>query len=172
MSAAATVEPMLQTELWMSFLSMLRSYAAATSLHSAAVHVATTENSATLTAGNSQLAMTFDPESSQVSWTQHTPAQAPITGSFIIEPEGTIHVNGAAIDLDHAAIDFIDLASQQRNVNGPDVAEPASTQRNVKGHDFKPALSGVPEARSRMGAVTASQKNGVLAPEANEGEKP
>jgi len=142
MTAAA--QPMLQTELWLSFLSLLRSYAAAASLHSGAVHVATTENSATLTAGNAQLAMTFDPDSSQVSWTQHTPSQAPITGSFELLPEGAIAINGATKDLDHAAIDFIDLASQQRN---------------VKGHDF-----------SR--AVKASQKNGALAPDGNTGEKP
>jgi hypothetical protein len=37
----------------------------------------------------------------------HTASQVPVTGSFTMQPEGTIQINGATKDLDHGAIDFI-----------------------------------------------------------------
>jgi hypothetical protein len=102
-----TAEPMLQTELWISFVSMLRSYAAAAGLHGGEVHVATTGNTVEITSSATELDMRFDPDSSQVYWTKRAASQGPVTGTLTIQPEGTIHVNGASKDLDHAAIDFI-----------------------------------------------------------------
>ena len=98
---------MLQTELWVSFVSMLRSYAAAASLHAGEVKVSMTENSATIAFGSTRLDMQFAPDSSEVKWTMHTASQAPVTGSFTMLADGTIRINGTMKDLDHAAIDFI-----------------------------------------------------------------
>ena len=98
---------MLQAELWVSFVSMLRSYAAAASLHAGEVKVSMTENSATIASGSTQLDMQFNPDSSEVNWTMRTASQETVTGSFTMQPEGTIHISGATKDLDHAAIDFI-----------------------------------------------------------------
>lgn len=98
---------MLQIELWVSFVSMLRSYAAAATLHAEEVHVSKAENSVTIASGAAQLDMQFDPDSGEVKWTMHTASQAPVTGSFTMQPEGTIQINGATKDLDHGAIDFI-----------------------------------------------------------------
>ena len=102
-----TAELMLQTELWVSFVSMLRSYAAAASLHADEVHVSTAENAVTIASGSTQLDMQFNPDSSEVNWTMRTASQVPVTGSFTMQPEGTIQINGATKDLDHGAIDFI-----------------------------------------------------------------
>jgi len=105
---AAATEPMIETELWVSFVSMLRSYAAAASLHAGAVHISmTTENTVTITSGATQLEMNFAPQSSLIHWTKRTGSHPPITGSFAIEPEGAVRIDGVSRDLDHAAIDFI-----------------------------------------------------------------
>ncbi len=103
----ATAEPMLQTELWVSFVSMLRSYAAAASLHTGEVGVRLDGNDVGIAAGDVQLAMHFDAESGVVSWTKRTGCSEPIAGSFEILADGVVSVNGATRDLDHAAIDFI-----------------------------------------------------------------
>ncbi len=50
---------MLETELWLSFVSMLRSYAAAASLHSPEIDVASSENSVAITASDVRLEMQF-----------------------------------------------------------------------------------------------------------------
>jgi hypothetical protein len=98
---------MLQTELWVSFVSMLRSYAAAASLHAGEVHVSTTENAVKIASGATHLEMQFDAESSRVNWTKHTTSHGPTTGSCTIESDGVLSINGRTKDLDHAAIDFI-----------------------------------------------------------------
>jgi len=97
----------VHSELWLSFVSMLRSYAAAASLHAGDVRVISRENTVTVTSGAAQLDLTFTPESSLVGWNRHSASSAPLTGSFIIEPGGTLAINGVSRDLDHAAIDFI-----------------------------------------------------------------
>ena len=107
MSATVTAEPMLQTELWVSFVSMLRSYAAAASLHAGDVDVTTAENAVTIVFGRTHLEMRFDPESSRIVWTKRTGSRLPLDGSFTIAPEGSVRIDGASKDLDHAAIDFI-----------------------------------------------------------------
>jgi hypothetical protein len=103
----ATAEPMLQTELWVSFVSMLRSYAAAASLHAGEVGVRLDGNDVAIAAGDVQLAMHFDAESGVVSWTKRTACGEPIAGEFEILADGVLAIHGVARELDHAAIDFI-----------------------------------------------------------------
>jgi hypothetical protein len=107
---------MIETELWLSFVSMLRSYAAAASLHAGEVNVFVAENAVTIAAGDARLEMQFDPASSIVSWTRRTGSLSSGSGSFTIELEGTVSIDGVSRDLDHAAIDFI--ASVTENAKG------------------------------------------------------
>ncbi|MGB9030033.1 MAG: hypothetical protein WCC27_07940 [Acidobacteriaceae bacterium] len=106
---------MLETELWLSFVSLLRSYAAAANLnleeHARIEHG---ETSAALIAGDTRLEMIFDPETGTVTWAMSAPPQPPITGSFAFLPEGTVNIDGTIKDLDHAAIDFVAVVANQR----------------------------------------------------------
>jgi hypothetical protein len=99
--------PRLSAELWLSFVSMLRSYAAAASLHAGEVKVAANENEVTLAAGDVKLAMRFDPETSAVSWTKREAAGEATQGRFELTSDGTVEIHGVQRDLDHAAIDWI-----------------------------------------------------------------
>lgn len=107
MSATATAEPMLETELWLSFVSMLRSYAAAASLHSPEIYVASSENSVAITASDVRLEMQFRPESSQITWQKSAPHHSSGPGRFELLHDGTVLIDGITKDLDHTAIDFI-----------------------------------------------------------------
>jgi hypothetical protein len=112
-SVTATAEPMLEMELWLSFVSLLRSYAAAASLHAGDVRVSSSANTVKITSGAGELNLHFDSESRQGSWTQCTASSPAVTGNFAMQPEGTIHIDGVTKDLDHAAIDFIASISER-----------------------------------------------------------
>lgn len=112
MSATVT-EPTLHTELWHSFVSMLRSYAAAASLNSGAVLVSSIRNTVTITVDDTQLEMNFDPCSARINWRKRTAADDPIGGSFDLLAEGAIAIDGATKDLDHVAIEFVALVTAQ-----------------------------------------------------------
>ena len=98
---------MIETELWLSFASMLRSYAAAASLHAGEVHLRSTEDSVTISTRAAQIELHFDPESGIATWAKLAEHQAAVRGSFEFVPEGGIRMDGATKDLDHAAIDFV-----------------------------------------------------------------
>ncbi|MFP5227238.1 MAG: hypothetical protein ACLGXA_06375 [Acidobacteriota bacterium] len=98
---------MLQAELWMSFVSMLRSYAAAASLHAGEVAVRSDENDVAVEAAGAELAMRFDAETGVVSWTKRGAAGPAAAGRFEILADGVVLVNGTRRDLDHAAIDLV-----------------------------------------------------------------
>lgn len=113
MSATAIAEPMLQTELWLSFVSMLRSYSAAASLHRSSVHVGATENSVAITANDVRLEMQFLSESSQIAWQTISAQHTSGTGRCELLHDGTVLIDGTTKDLDHAAIDFIKSVTEQ-----------------------------------------------------------
>jgi hypothetical protein len=106
---------MLETELWLSFVSLLRSYAAAANLnleeHARIEHG---ETSISIVASAARLELLFNPETSIVTWQRSPPAHDPIGGSFAFLPEGTVNINGTIKDLDHAAIDFVAAVTEQR----------------------------------------------------------
>lgn len=109
---APAVASMLETELWLSFVSLLRSYAAAANLnleeHAQIEHA---ETSAALIAGPARLELRFNPETSSVTWAKSAPAHPRITGSFAFLPEGTIAIGGKIQDLDHVAIELVAKAT-------------------------------------------------------------
>jgi len=94
-------------EVWRSFVSMLRSYAAAATLHAGAVRVQTAENEVRVASTAAELAMQFDVESGVVSWTRCGGAGEVAAGRFEILHDGVVSVGGVTRDLDHAAIDLI-----------------------------------------------------------------
>jgi hypothetical protein len=97
----------LKVELWLSFVSMLRSYAAASNLNlSRPVRIEEASNSLFLVAAAARLEMHFAPDTGEVRWSRQSESR-PVTGTFKFLPEGAISINGATKDLDHAAIDFI-----------------------------------------------------------------
>lgn len=97
---------MIEAELWVSFASVLRSYVAAASLHSAAAFtVDSTENSISIAAGGAVLAFQVDPQEGAGYWRLSGPATA-MQGQFILLHDGRIALDGKMLELDHAAIDF------------------------------------------------------------------
>jgi hypothetical protein len=101
-------ETVLAGELWLSFRSVLRSYAAAASLHSEeAARVAWTESDITLTGTNASLELKLDLASGRGSWHLHVAGDQTAHGKFDLLPEGTIDTDGNVKDLDHAAIVFV-----------------------------------------------------------------
>jgi len=102
---SALAEPMIEIELWASFVSLLRSYAAAANLNlREPVRVEESGDSVAVVAGATRLAMRFD--AGKVSWEKTGPGNE--AGSFEFLPEGRIAVDGQVLDLDHVAIEFID----------------------------------------------------------------
>jgi len=102
---ALAADPMIETELWASFVSLLRSYAAAANLNlREPVRVEEAGDRVVVVAGTTRLTMRFD--AGKVSW-EKTGGEA---GSFEFLPEGRIAVDGQILDLDHVAIEFIAAA--------------------------------------------------------------
>lgn len=110
---ATVAEPMLQTELWVSFVSLLRSYVAAANLdlHEHA-RVIQAESSAAIVDGNTRLEMRFHPDTGKVIWEKRIDTFATAEGGFDLLPGGTIEIEGSVKDLDHVAIELVALATQ------------------------------------------------------------
>jgi hypothetical protein len=100
-------QPMLETELWISFVSLLRSYAAAVTLDGkSSVHVETSETSIILTANAARLEMHCDPQTGEGNWLLQNSAPAS-QGRFALLPDGRLNLDGNTVELDHAAIDLV-----------------------------------------------------------------
>ena len=100
-------EPMLSAELWASFVSLLRSYAAAASLSlPEPAEVSEAAHAVVLVCRSTRIEMRFDPHTAEVSWQRFAGADRQ-TGSFTILPEGSIAIAGHIRDLDHVAIEFV-----------------------------------------------------------------
>ena len=112
---ALAADPMIETELWASFVSLLRSYAAAANLNlREPVRVEEAGDRVVVVAGTTRLTMRFD--AGKVSW-EKTGGEA---GSFEFLPEGKIAVGGQVLDLDHVAIEFIDsLVKGHKSMGAP-----------------------------------------------------
>ena len=103
---------MILTELWLSFASVMRSYAA---VAGPPAEVAATEDSIIVTCGAAQLAMYVDPQSGAGNWHMQRGGAIAMQGAFALLPEGRIELEGSALDLDHAAIDFVAQVKQAGN---------------------------------------------------------
>lgn len=109
MSAVAeeTVEEaMLSAELWLSFASVVRSYAAL-----AAVEVSARESEIVLRAGSSRLELQMNLSGGAGNWQLRSGEAPAATGRLEMLAEGRIAVDGKPLDLDHAAIDLVALVA-------------------------------------------------------------
>ena len=104
-------EPVIEAELWASFVSLLRSYAAAANLNlGEPVRVEEDGDAVAVVVGTARIVMRFDAENGPVIW-ERTGREA-ASGSFEFLPEGMIAIGGNTQDLDHVAIEFITALSQ------------------------------------------------------------
>lgn len=104
---APAAPPMPATELWISFTSLLRSYAAAAGLNTAEpAKIVATADTMIATAGSARLEMQYDATHWAGNWSLRSADQPESQGQFTLLPEGRIELDGTTLDLDHAAIDF------------------------------------------------------------------
>jgi len=97
----------IRIQLWESFLSLLKSYAAAASLHGGRLEVAAiSECEALVSAGTRVLDIWCFPESGGGDWAIGRSTGEP-TGDFRLNTDGTIALDGSTMDMDHAAIQLI-----------------------------------------------------------------
>jgi len=107
-------EPTLETEMWVSFVSLLHSYAAACSLNlKEPLRVEEAGTSFAILARDARLEIQFDTGSSAVNWRLHTQYQDPTTGSFKFLSEGTVAIGQTIKDLDQVAIEFVAAVIEQ-----------------------------------------------------------
>jgi hypothetical protein len=106
--SAATVEPALARELWVSLVSLVRSYAGVAGLHGGTgVEVAVAADSVTLNAGAVECAMRLVPESGAVAWSLRDDEREMAAGRFELRPDGRIEQDGAEQEMDSVAIDMV-----------------------------------------------------------------
>ncbi|HEX3661061.1 MAG TPA: hypothetical protein VHU89_06495 [Acidobacteriaceae bacterium] len=105
--SALAMEPALAAELWVSLVSLVRSYAGVAGLNGgAAVEVCVAETSVSLSAGAVECTMRFEPESSTVIWTLREAEHEAAAGRFELRPDGRIEQEGKAQEMDSVAIDM------------------------------------------------------------------
>jgi len=97
----------IRIQLWDSFLSLLKSYAAAASLHGVRHEVvAVSECEAFVTAGTRVLDIWCYPDSGRGDWAIGR-STAESAGEFLLNTNGTIALGDSTMDMDHAAIQLI-----------------------------------------------------------------
>src|SRR5258708_29730567 len=108
MSGKPASKPDLRTELWHSFASLLRSYAAAASLHGLKHGVLDlTDNSVNIVAALSTLNVGYFAALGRGVWSVAAQGKQE-SGTFELNADGTVSLDGgAAFDMDHAAIHLI-----------------------------------------------------------------
>lgn len=111
MSAVAVeheLTPALIVELWVSFVSLVRSYAGIAGLHGGdGVDVTVAGNSVTLSADLVDCSMRLSQRTGTVSWHLCEVTQEMAAGRFILLPEGKIRQDEAIQDMDSVAIDMV-----------------------------------------------------------------
>jgi hypothetical protein len=97
----------VSTELWISFASLLRSYAAARSLNDESADVSQKGDRIRIVAQNAAMDLTLDPHNASGTWSLSSTAGPQKQGRLTLLPEGRIDIDGTVLDLDHAAIDLV-----------------------------------------------------------------
>jgi hypothetical protein len=106
--SALVAEPMIEAELWVSFVSMLRAYAAAAEAHGGtATRMESAENAITLSAGRVALAVECDLGTGVGTRTLRRGATELAQGRFRLLADGRLEHGGQELDLDHAAIGWV-----------------------------------------------------------------
>jgi hypothetical protein len=114
----------VSTELWVSFASLLRCYTAARSLNDEeSADVAQMGDSIRIVAGKVAMELTRASHNSVGSWSLSSGTGQQKRGRLALLPEGRIDIDGAVLDMDHAAIDLVTVvmnaAGSAGSANGP-----------------------------------------------------
>lgn len=107
MTLTASSDSDIRIQLWDSFLSLLKSYAAAASLHGIKQEVVdVSECEVFVTAGTHVLDIWCFADSGRGDWAIGRSAGQPV-GDFQLNTDGTIALGDSTMDMDHAAIQLI-----------------------------------------------------------------
>lgn len=106
--SAVAVEPELALELWVSFVSLVRSYAGVAGLHGGdSVDVTVDGNSVGLCAELVECSMRMSRRTGVVCWSLRDGAREMASGRFVLLPEGRIEQDGMVQEMDSVAIDMV-----------------------------------------------------------------
>jgi hypothetical protein len=107
------VEAMLSAELWVSFISLLRSYVAAAGLNlEETAEVFAGDDRVGISVAGARLDLNYSAVTGAGTWCLCGAGAEERQGRFELLPEGRIVVDGKTLDLDHAAIDFAAFVMQ------------------------------------------------------------
>ena len=107
MTSRSDAKPDVREELWHSFAVLLKSYAAAASIHGIEHGVLElTTHSLNIVAASTTLAVGYFPAVSKGTWSI-TGRGSQDRGTFELNHDGTVILDGTEIDMDHAAIQLI-----------------------------------------------------------------
>ena len=99
---------MVSAELWLSFASVIRAYAAASAVNAdLAPEVTVADDAILIDAGAARLEVRCDPRTGGGTWQLQRDGAITIQGEFALRPEGRIALHEKTLDLDHAAIDLV-----------------------------------------------------------------
>jgi hypothetical protein len=106
--SAVAVESAVTTELWVSFVSLVRSYAGVAGLHGGdSVDVTVAGNSVLLSAGLVECSMRLARRAGTVSWNLCEVTQEMAAGRFELLLDGKIEQDGTVQEMDSVAIDLV-----------------------------------------------------------------
>ncbi len=107
MKPGSPLRPDIRAELWHSFAVLLKSYAAAASIHGIEHGVLElTSNSLNVVAVSATLAIGYFPAVGKGTWSI-TRRGDQDRGTFELNPNGSVVLDETEIDMDHAAIQLI-----------------------------------------------------------------
>jgi hypothetical protein len=107
MSLAIASDTEIRLQLWDSFVTLLRTYAAAASLHGLAHNVAEiAECEAFVTAGQETLDVWCSAETGTGHWSVGRVSEDS-PSDFQLQTDGTVLLGNSIVDMDHAAIQLI-----------------------------------------------------------------
>ena len=107
MTSRSDSKPDVREELWHSFVVLLKSYAAAASMHGIEHGVLElTTQSLNIVAASTALAVSYFPVVGKGTWSM-TGQGSQNRGTFELNHDGTVVLDGTEIDMDHAAIQLI-----------------------------------------------------------------
>ncbi|MGC2584042.1 MAG: hypothetical protein WA399_18205 [Acidobacteriaceae bacterium] len=106
--SAVAAEPTLTMELWVSFVSLVRSYAGVAGLHGGdSVDVTVDGNSVALCSDYVECVMRLERRTGAVRWNLREVTREMAAGRFELRPDGKIEQDGAEQEMDSVAIDMV-----------------------------------------------------------------
>ena len=133
-----------RAEIWESFVSLLRCYAAAASVPGSEYRVINEDGVTLVEFEQRVLAFHFEPGSGEATW-QLSERGTESRGAFHMHEDSTLEFADEAKELDIAAIDFIEQLSDGNSEPQSPSAAVSSTQNNLL--SFRPRNAELPDRR-------------------------